>query len=143
MCGHLWAALAARESKWWTSVLDNLLYTCRSLHKIFSRHPKWKMKVWHKIWLRGSSSTDGPEKNDSSRPLSADALWSEKKPWSGISQRSVHRSHIKITRECLLKLLSPDYRIANSGAKAWKSAAFTNFLGDLKFIRAKNHCPRL
>lgn len=106
---NLWFVVTCGQGWWPGRVGDGmrswiiLLTNAGSLHNIFSGHSKWKVKVWHKIWLRGDSSTDGPEKTDSSKQLSADALWSEKKSWSDISQRPSQRPHISKTRECLSK----------------------------------------
>lgn len=130
MCGHLWAVVGAGVSWWWNDVLKFFFTNTGSFHKIFSGRPMWKVKVWHKIWLRGGSSRDGPEKNNSSKELSADALWSETITWSGISQRPIQRSHIKITRECSLKPhILQIYRVGLSGGWAWKSVAFMSFSG--------------
>lgn len=82
------------------------------------------------------------EKNGAGKQPSADALWSEKKPWSGISQRSGHRSHIKITRECLLKLYFLQiYRVGSLGDEPGNLQPLQVSQGILKCIRAKNHCP--
>lgn len=82
------------------------------------------------------------EKNGASKQPSADALWSEKKPWSGISQRSGHRSHIKITRECLLRLYFLQmYWVGSLGDEPGNLQPLQVSQGILKYIRAKNHCP--
>lgn len=82
------------------------------------------------------------KKNYASKQPSADALWSEKKPWSGISQRSVHWSHMKITRECLLKLYFLQmYRVGSLGDEPGNLQLLQVAQGILKYIRAKNHCP--
>lgn len=115
------------------------------LHNNFSRHPKWTVKVWHKIWLRGGRKFyRWPRKKmmQVSSLLLMHCDLRRNLEVVFLKGQSVHWSRMKITRECLLKLYFLQmYRVGSLGDEPGNLQLLLVPQGILKYIRVKNHCP--
>ena len=100
-----------------------------SLHKIFSRPPKWKVKVWHKIWLRGGRQFyRWPRKNRFKQAAFCwcIVIWEENLKWycSKANPQMTYQSHQRV----LVKtVLSPDLQSRDLWGMSLEICSFYKF----------------